>query len=387
MNLAELQQNNETAKRRSRPIRVAHFYSSLGIYGAERWAVTLIKYLDPALIDSMVITIGTKPASTTFRDFLIHQGVRTEHLAIAGKLNVRAALALRKLLRRERIDVLHTHGFKSDIIGYLACCASNVALVSTPHGWSADENWRIKMYEAVGRIFLRAFDRIYPVSPALHDDLAKRGFGVKMLKLISNGVDIAAFDACYRNRRARLPHEPFRIVFAGRLCKPKGVADLIRSVALARSMSAELRIVGDGPERHSLESLARQLEVLDKVQFLGVVPTIVSQMQWADVLVLPSYSEGIPRTIMEAFAAGVPVIGSDIPGVRVLIEHMQTGLLVPPGDHEALARAIMDLAANPELCRRLALSARDRVSERFSARRVAAEYTAEYRAVAMEHAP
>ena len=97
---------------------------------------------------------------------------------------------------------------------------------------------------------------------------------------------------------------------------------------------------------------------------------------------LPSYSEGIPRTVMEAFAAGVPVIGSDIAGIRVLIEPQRTGMLVAPGDPSAIARALKDLAANPNMARRFGLAARDCINTRFSARRVASDYASEYRLLA-----
>src|SRR4051794_5613800 len=157
-----------------RPIRVAHFVSSLGIYGAERWIHTLIDHLDGSAVQSMVITIGTKPGATAFHAMLKERGVRTEHLAIAGKLNPVAVFALRDALARENIGILHTHGFKSDILGYLACRSSAVRLVSTPHGSSAAEGWRIRAYERLGLMFLRGFDRIYPLSPALYESLLER---------------------------------------------------------------------------------------------------------------------------------------------------------------------------------------------------------------------
>jgi glycosyltransferase involved in cell wall biosynthesis len=367
---------------RSRPLRVAHLYSSLGIYGAERWASTLIKYLDVAAVDTMVITVGTKPGATLFRDFLAKQGVRTEHIAIPGKLSLRAVRALRAMLQRECIDILHTHGFKSDALGYLATRGrKEVKLISTQHGWAAGEGVRIRMYESIGRIFLRAFDRIYPLSPALRDDLIARGFAREQVKLIVNGVDIASFDACYRQRTARRPHDACRVLFAGRLCRTKGVMELIQGFAGLGLEPARLRIAGSGPQRNELEALAKRLGLADRLEFLGPVSCIIPQLRWADVLVLPSYVEGIPRIVMEAFAAGVPVIASDIPGTRELVEHMRTGLLVTPGEPQQISAALATIAKKPDLGRSLACAARDRIEQEFSARRVAEDYTAEYRAL------
>jgi glycosyltransferase involved in cell wall biosynthesis len=364
---------------RARPLRVAQLYSSLGIYGAERWASTLIKYLDVSAVETMVITVGTKPGATLFRDFLVKQGVRTEHIAIPGKLSLGSVRALRVMLQRERVDILHTHGFKSDVLGYLATRGTPVKLISTQHGWSAEEGLRIRVYESIGRAFLRAFDRVCPLSPALRDDLIARGFPHDKVKLIVNGVDIASFDPCYRQRTKWRHQEAFRVLFAGRLCGPKGVMELIEGFAALRIDPARLRIAGSGPQREELEALAQRLEVAGRVEFLGTVPAIAPQFRWADVLVLPSYVEGIPRVVMEAFAAGVPVIASDIPGTRELIRHMETGLLVTPGEPQQIAAALETLAAKPELARRLAHAARDRIEQDFSARRVAEDYTAEYR--------
>jgi glycosyltransferase involved in cell wall biosynthesis len=157
--------------------------------------------------------------------------------------------------------------------------------------------------------------------------------------------------------------------------------ELIRAFAQLRVGSARLRIAGSGPRRIELEALARELGVADRVEFLGSVSSIVPQLRWADVLVLPSYVEGIPRIVMEAFAAGVPVIASDIPGTRELVENMRTGLLVTPGEPEQITAALHTLADKSDLGHSLAHAARDRIEQDFSARRVAEDYTAEYRAL------
>jgi len=286
--------------------------------------------------------------------------------------------ALRELLKHERVDILHTHGFKSDILGFLARTGSGIPIVSTPHGWSADEGLRIQLYEALGRVFLRGFDSIYPVSPALYDDLIARGFASQRVKLIVNGVDIHQFDTCFSDRKVRQPGDDFHVLFAGRLCKPKGVHELIQACALLRENNMRLRYAGAGPERAQLEAEAVHLGVSDRVEFVGAVDGMAEHFRWADVLALPSYAEGIPRIVMEGFAAGVPVIGSDICGMRMLIEPGSTGLLVPARDAHALAKALATLEQDIELGARLASAARELIESHFSAERLAEQYTREY---------
>jgi glycosyltransferase involved in cell wall biosynthesis len=359
------------------PVRVAHLYSSLGVYGAERWTLALIEHLDPGIVHSLILTIGTKPGATDFHDLVMRRGLFAEHLAIPGKLNAAAIKALRDVLKRERIDILHAHGFKSDILGFLACARSGIPIISTVHGWSGREGLRIRLYEALGRIALRGFDRIYPVSPALYDDLIAHGLSSERVKLIVNAVDIRQFDACFAQRVAREPRATFNVLFAGRLCKPKGVHELIKAFALVGN-TMRLRFAGVGPEREQLEITSARHGLADRVEFVGAVDGMDKHFGWADVLVLPSYAEGIPRIVMECFAAGVPVIASDIPGIRTLIDAGSTGLLVPVRDTLALASALCVLASDRALGPRLALAARQLIESQFSAERLAAQYTEEY---------
>ena len=370
------------------PIRVAHFYSSLGIYGAERWVVTLLKYLDRRRVSSIVVTVGSKPGARLLHDLVIKEGHKAVHIDVPGKLNPRAVRQLRTFLQDEKIEILHTHGFKSDVIGYFATRGLPVKLVSTLHGWSVVEGARIGVYEAIGRFFLRRFDRLYPLSPALLEDLQTRGFDAGRMRLILNAVDIGAFDWCYQNRRYRSAGEPLRILFAGRLCKPKGVSFLIQAMAKATfSCDAKLQIVGDGPDRGELERLTNDLKLGDKVQFMGVAKNIGPFLAESDVLALPSFCEGvrcegIPRIIMESFSAGVPVIGSSIPGIRELIDDRNTGLLFPVGDADKLARALEVMAEEPDVAREMAMRARMRVESTFSAIRLARELEEEYEELA-----
>lgn len=363
-----------------RPIRLAHLHSSTGIYGAERWTATQIKHLSKELLAPVVITLGTKAGSALFHDWLRARGHEAEHIAIPGRFSLRAVGQLRRVLRERRIEILHTHGFKSDVMGFFASRGLPVALVATPHGWSADEGFRIRVYESISRLFLRNFDRIYPLSPALLEDLRRRGYPDRKLRLILNAVDTAAFEACFDARRVRLPGESFHVLFVGRLCRPKGVFELIEAFARATvPCKMELRLVGDGPELRTLEARCRELGMESNVRFVGAVDDVSPHLQWSSVLVLPSHSEGIPRVLMEAFSAGVPVIGTAISGIQQLVSDGVTGLLVQVGDVDGLAHALVRFATAPDDAQRMADKAREVVLTHFSAKRQAREFEHEYR--------
>ncbi|MES2352843.1 MAG: glycosyltransferase [Pseudomonadota bacterium] len=369
-------------------IRVAHLHSTTGIYGAERWTATQVQHLDKNIFSPLIITMGTKEGSALFHDFMEQRGFQVSHLPIPGKINPKAILALRRVLINQKINILHTHGFKSDVMGYFAARGLPIRLVATPHGWSADEGIRIRFYEAVSRFFLRRFDRIYPLSAPLLEDFHRRGFARGQLHLILNAVDISAFDRCFSSRKRRRLTDTFRILFAGRLCRPKGAFELLEAMARAHFYCpVELRLVGDGPQRQELESYALALGIGSKIYFTGSVSQIIPHLQWADVLVLPSHSEGIPRVIMEAFAAGVPVIGTAIPGIQELIQDDSTGRLTPIRNADALASVLGRAAVEPEQSWKMAIKARQVIMERFSAQRQALEFEREYAQLATETIP
>lgn len=365
-------------------IRVAHFYSSTGIYGAERWAITFLKYINLRRVNPILITIGSKPGARLLHEHIVRDGHEAFHIDVPGRLSPKGIMQLRRFLAERGIQVLHTHGFKADVLGYFATRGVRVRLVSTLHGWSVVEGTRIAIYESIARVFLRGFERLYPLSTALYEDLLQRGYKKDRIRLIRNAVDIAGFDSLFQHRKNRLANETFKILFAGRLCKPKGISFLLEAMAKASfKCNVELHIVGDGPDRAKLEQLARDLDIEGKVRFHGVTKDIGAFFAQSDVLVLPSYCkgaqcEGIPRIIMESFSAGTVVIGSSVPGIEELISHEKTGLLVPIGDSDGLARALERLASDPELSKQMVIRARNHIEALFSAARLVNEMEEEY---------
>lgn len=366
-----------TARPNRTAFRIGHLHSSLGVYGAERWTLALVKHLDKRYFDPLVISIGTKLGADSFYRLLTAEGFPAFHISLPGKLNPRAVLQLRRLLVQQGINILHTHGFKADVLGYLATRNLPVGLVSTIHGWNASEGFRIRVYEAISRAFLKRFDRLYPVSPALLDHLQQNKFDSLKLRLILNAVDLSGFEF---NCNSRQVGDPLSVLFVGRVCRPKGVLDLIHALAQAKfGVPTHLTIVGDGQDSPEVTALSRVLGIEDRVRLVGEVSSVTPFLQESHVLVLPSYAEGMPRVIMEAFAAGVPVIGTAIPGIKQLVDDEKTGLLVPVASPKSLARALERICEHPDMAQHMAAKARQIVSEKFSARRMAADFQEEYR--------
>ena len=169
---------------------------------------------------------------------------------------------------------------------------------------------------------------------------------------------------------------PVRLLFVGRLAAVKGLRVLLDALARLRGPAVELTIVGDGPDRPDLERLAAPLG--EAVRFTGYLSQaeVAEAMAATDIFVLPSFAEGVPVVLMEAMAAGKPVIATQVAGVGELVEDGVSGRIVPPGDAEALARAIEGLAAAPELRARMGIAGRDQVCAQFDIRGEAARLAA-----------
>jgi glycosyltransferase involved in cell wall biosynthesis len=198
--------------------------------------------------------------------------------------------------------------------------------------------------------------------------------------MIWNAIAVDAFDAIAASRRTDARTEGLRVLFAGRLCVPKGVYELLAGFAMASlAKGSTLTLAGVGPEREGLERRCVELGIEGRVHFAGHVERMGEAYANADVIVLPSYSEGVPRVIMEAYASSLPVIGSDIPGIQELVVDGVTGVLIPVADADAVSRALERIDADRDEADRFGVCGRKLVEERFSASRQANEYQVDYR--------
>jgi colanic acid/amylovoran biosynthesis glycosyltransferase len=172
----------------------------------------------------------------------------------------------------------------------------------------------------------------------------------------------------------RPPREKLQHIFCtARLAPEKGIEFLLQalSILIQKNHNVRLRIAGDGPSRFALENACRTLGIMDRVQFLGSLneQSLTDELSSSDLFVLPSLAEGVPVSVMEAMAVGVPVIATNVAGTSELVEHGRTGLLVRPTDSEALSNAIIEMIRDHDLRRRSAQLGRAKVADEFDIRK------------------
>jgi glycosyltransferase involved in cell wall biosynthesis len=217
-------------------------------------------------------------------------------------------------------------------------------------------------------------DRLIGVSDRTVDDLVRLGVAPRdRFRVIALGMDLHPFahaDAAAARelrREVGVDDDQVLLTYVGRVVPIKRLELLLRAAARARQAGApvELAVIGDGAERPALQSLARELGIGETVHFLGYRRDLARIAAAADVAVLSSDNEGTPVSLIEAAAAGTPAVATDVGGVAEVVAP-ETGILVPPGDEPAFARALVDIVNEPELRRAMGERARERALSRYS---------------------
>ncbi|MDR0182521.1 glycosyltransferase [Lysobacter arvi] len=365
--------------------------SSAGLYGADRVVLALNRALDRGGARSRLLSINNyRMHEQVLHDTASTGGQDAVLLPCRGRVDATTigALAAQVGAARHRDGtppIVHVHDYKSAFYAWLATrrdphAATPAPLVATLHGW-VESSGALRLYTRLELALLRRFDALVVVAAEQIDRLARAGVPRARIRHIDNGIPCPVRDdAGAAELRAQLGIAPDAQVFSAvaRLSSEKNLAMLLRAFApvAARHPHAVLLLVGDGPERESLEALAHDLALDDRVRFLGMRHDTPAIYTLSDRIVLPSLTEGMPLVVLEAMACEVPVIASAVGDIPRLLEHSTHGRTVPPGDAAALEAALEHALHAP---RARDVAGRDYVRERHSAQAMAAAYVALYR--------
>jgi glycosyltransferase involved in cell wall biosynthesis len=281
---------------------------------------------------------------------------------------------LAKLLRRERVDLLHAHQYTPFFYGMTArILCRRPPVLFTEHGrWYPDFPRRKRIF--ANRLLLERRDRVVGVGQSVRQALIdNEGFPSHRVQVIYNGVDLAPLaDAAPQRSLIRselgVGNREWLILQVARLDELKDHATAVRTLAhvVARGTKAQLVLVGEGPEESKIRQLVQRYQLEHEVRFLGLRTDIPRLLAAADLFLLTSVSEGIPLTLIEAMAVGLPVVSTRVGGVQEVIDDGKTGLLAPRGDDVGLAEKVLHLINNPPLRRQMGELGRERARVLFS---------------------
>ena len=268
-----------------------------------------------------------------------------------------------RLCRRVRPRLVHLNSSKVGILGAAATALAGVPVrVFTAHGWAfnTETGSRARLYRALHRMIRPLLTCVICVSQSeLAVGLAAKACLRERSEVIRNGVP----------PRPAAPNPRAGIVTVTRLRSPKDIFTLVEAVAQQRSALPHVTIVGDGPDRALLEQELGAKGIADRFELVGDVGDPGPFLDRAALFVLSSRSEGLPMAVLEAMAAGLPVVATAVGGIPEVVHDGVSGTLVPPGDAAALGRALSDLASNPERAAALGASGRRLLDEEYSIER------------------
>jgi glycosyltransferase involved in cell wall biosynthesis len=355
---------------RSEKLNVLQFLTLLAIGGTERQVLNLVRGLDTARYRVEVACLkrwgdllpemeATGVPITEYRTTSLYN-----HVAVWNQMK------FLRHLRKGRVDIVHTYGFYSNVFALAPARLAGAAAVLASIRDTGEH--QTPMQKRTEKLFCRMADCIVTNAEAVRKRLTDEGYDAEKIVVIHNGIELTR----YNRKPAELglhrelgvaPTTPLVGVFA-RLNELKGIEYFLRAAAglIERFPLVRFVIVGDGASRPELEKRVADLGLSKHVVFLGFrldVPTLLSEIS---VSVLPTLSEGLSNSLLEAMAASVPVVATRVGGNPEVVEGGVTGLLVPPRDAEALGQAIGQFLDQPSLGTKFGLAGRERVSKRFA---------------------
>jgi glycosyltransferase involved in cell wall biosynthesis len=325
-----------------------------GIGGSERHLLTLLPALAERGLD--VVFVGLDDPEWDPVDF--YGALRVPAIRLRAD-----ALALPRLLRELRADVVHTHLVHADVLGGTAAKLRGARLVSTKHN---DDPFRVGAFRHVERGLALLTDRIVAITESLRRFTVEQvGVPAAKVETIHYGLDDLP-DPWGENPPDDVPAGARILLSTSRLVPQKGVDDAVRALPELPGDTV-LVVLGEGPERPALERLARDLCVEGRVFLPGRVPDVAAWLRRASVYVHPARWEGFGLGVLEAMLAGLPVVATKVSSLPELVADGETGLLVPRDDGPALARAVAEALERPAL----GAAGRDRAHTLFSVDRMA----------------
>jgi glycosyltransferase involved in cell wall biosynthesis len=298
-----------------------------------------------------------------------------------GQKNFFASVSeLTRLLISMQADVLHTHDWKADLVGYVAARRAGIPVMTTVYVWFGKNSLpKVRFYEWLDRQVIRRLDLVTAISETTRKDTVSLGIPEEKTKAVFSGIDLKKFspevDAGAIRSSLGISADEQVVGYLARLYPEKAHSVLVDAakIVLRQRPKVKFLLVGGGPLAQELRQQAAALQIADNVLLTGVRTDVPELLQIFDVQSHASLAEGIPLALYEGMAASRPIVGSNVDGIPEIVTHEKTGLLVEPKDAEGLARAILELLQDRDKAQRLGQAGRRLMEERYSIRRVVSD--------------
>lgn len=333
--------------------KIMHLIASNFYGGPEKQIVTHLKRLEKsnlaASLTSFIEGQENEILAVAEREQVRHHGI-----PMRGPLDFRALVKLFRLLVNDETDLVCAHGYKANVLGRIATWILRKPLVLVSRGWTA-ENARIRFYEKLDKMFLRFADHIVAVSAGQMDKILKLGVAAEKVSVIHNAIDLDAIPAPHDDSRLRrdlgIAPNTILVASAGRLSPEKNQLGMIKVAGMVRHQCPDVAfvILGEGFVRAELEQHIQDLGLEDCFFLPGFRKDLQQVLHEIDIFMLPSFTEGLPNVVLEAFAVKKPVVASRVGGTPEVVQHGISGFMAEPNETAVMADYLVQLCRNEAL--------------------------------------
>ncbi|MDH4099356.1 MAG: glycosyltransferase [Nitrospirota bacterium] len=345
---------------------ILHLIASNFFGGPERQILAHALRLDPDRYRFLLASYKEEGRSSEIIEKARELKIPTREILAQGAFNPRTITELASMLKDEKIDILCVHGFKSNVVGRLASWMAGIPMIAISRGWTW-ETPRVRFYEKLDRAFLKFADHIVAVSEGQQKKILDLAIPVEKVSVIHNGIDLNGARPPEKTgnlkRELGLGEADILVMSAGRLSPEKNYGGLIDVAKLVTQKKHDVAftVFGEGFLRGELEARVRQAGLEKKFFFPGFRKDVKSSMAEADIFVLPSFTEGLPNVVLEAYAVKKPVVATAVGGTPEVVEDGVSGFLTRPEETEKMAEHILRLAGDPDLRREMGEKGHERV--------------------------
>jgi glycosyltransferase involved in cell wall biosynthesis len=360
-------------------VKVLQLISSGGYYGAENMLLNLCASQQKAGCEnSLMLFYNVHAPNVEFYERARRRGLSVRMLHCQGRADWRAVRQIEDCIQEDGIELLHTHGYKADLYGYVAARRSGKPIVATCHNWVGGTA-ALGIYNHLDRMALKRFHGLAAVSDSVAQRLLNSGVAATKIRTIANGIDVEPFERALPSPALNFDGNKV-IGMVARLDLQKGFEYLLRAAHQLCGTFPALKVViaGEGPDRQAIETMIQRFGLQSSVILAGHHSDMPGIYAAIDIFVLPSLNEGLPMTILEAMAASKPVIATRVGAIPSVIKEGETGLLVDPGDADGLRDALARLLSDSDLCQRLGAAGYDWVRRNYTSEAMAMKYRQMY---------
>jgi glycosyltransferase involved in cell wall biosynthesis len=369
--------------------KVLHFIESEGVYGAESVILNLSQQMQQhsELIPVVGCIVSNINEHSALYDAALSLGIDAIKIVISNRRLLIDIPRAAKQLKEFSISLIHSHGYKPSVFGFILGKLARIPIMATCHLWFDPNNGPLKMRVMIRleKLFYRRFPSVVGVSQPIRDVLIAAGIPRERTQLVRNGVDfpelnLTTFERNELRKNLGIHENAFCILNTGRLTKQKSQTTLISAAALLKQQQVQFKllIVGEGELKTELQKQIDALELNDCVSLLGFRNDIDKLLAISDVFALPSLDEGMPMSLLEAAAAKVPVITTAVGDIPKLITNNETGLIIPIDAPDILAKAICTLIEDKIFAKKLAERAFELMAENYSSQAMYKSYASIY---------